>query len=403
MVSDTDNVILSRTLELAARGGAAVRPNPLVGAVLTQTAGEETAPRIIATGYHAAYGGPHAEAAALEQAGPAAHGATLYCNLEPCSFRAPEKHNPPCTELIIAAGVSRVVIGQLDPNRRVRGTGVAALRAAGIRVDTATDFAAGWYLNADFNTRAALDRPFVTLKLASSLDGRIAVPTGDSKWITDSVARAEVHALRADHDAVLIGAGTAAADDPALTVRPENGEPPRRQPRAVVVDSRAELSPGSRLVRERARELIVFTADPGTDAVGRACGRRAVELTRHGVTVVTVAPDSRGRLPLRDVLAELHAMGIRRVLVEGGARIATALIAEGLYDAAHLYVAPLFLGGDGSGLGALGLLRVADAPRLEGVTVRGLSGQAVFEGFRSGWLSEVRQSVREAEYVYGAR
>ena len=225
MLQKDDRHMLARALDLAARGGAAVAPNPRVGAVITRD------DEIVAEGYHAAYGGPHAEAVALERAGSRARGTTLYCNLEPCSYSAPDKHNGACTDLIIAAGVARVVVGQLDPNPRVRGGGVAALRAAGVEVDTPDDFDDVWYENAAFNTTAALARPFVTLKLAQSLDGKIATATGDSKWITDEEARAEVHALRARHDAVLVGVGTAVADDPRLTVRGRPEPTATRRPR----------------------------------------------------------------------------------------------------------------------------------------------------------------------------
>jgi diaminohydroxyphosphoribosylaminopyrimidine deaminase/5-amino-6-(5-phosphoribosylamino)uracil reductase len=255
MLDSDDHRRLARTLELGARGGRAVAPNPRVGAVITREG------RTVAESFHAAYGGPHAEARALAAAGRCAGGATMYCNLEPCSYSAPDKHNGACTDLIIAAGVARVVIGQLDPNPRVRGGGVGTLRAAGVQVDMPERFDQAWYENAAFNTAAALARPFVTLKLAQSLDGRTATVTGDSKWITDELARADAHQLRAAHDAVLIGAGTAAADDPRLTVREAGGGPGARQPRAVVLDPAGRLPLDSRLAAERAAELIVVTSD----------------------------------------------------------------------------------------------------------------------------------------------
>ncbi|MFO8064894.1 MAG: bifunctional diaminohydroxyphosphoribosylaminopyrimidine deaminase/5-amino-6-(5-phosphoribosylamino)uracil reductase RibD, partial [Spirochaetia bacterium] len=292
MLNDTDRRLLGRTLELASLGGRAVAPNPKVGAVIVDS------DRIISEGYHAAYGGPHAEAVALEHAGSESRGGTLYCNLEPCSYSAPDKHNGPCTERIIEAGVSRVVVGQLDPNERVRGGGVAALRAAGIEVDMPNEFPDGWYENAAFNTHASLSRPFVTLKLAQSLDGKIAARGGDSKWITDEKARAEVHELRAAHDAVLVGIGTALSDNPRLTARrgattteQAAEEPPYpRQPLAVVLDASLQLPPDSRLVSERAHELVVLVSDaprdhePGPPADSNQLAARAAELTRRGVT-----------------------------------------------------------------------------------------------------------------------
>jgi diaminohydroxyphosphoribosylaminopyrimidine deaminase/5-amino-6-(5-phosphoribosylamino)uracil reductase len=398
MLQKDDRDMLARALNLAARGGAAVAPNPRVGAIITRD--DET----VAEGYHAAYGGPHAEAVALERAGTRARGATLYCNLEPCSYSAPDKHNGACTNLIIAAGVARVVVGQLDPNPRVRGGGVAALRAAGVEVETPDDFDDVWYENAAFNTTAALARPFVTLKLAQSLDGKIATVRGDSKWITDEEARDEVHALRARNDAVLVGVGTVVADDPRLTVRSAAGGSGAGQPRAVVLDPSARLPLQSQLVRNRAAELTVLVAEAPRAAGGEVepgVAARIAALRERGITVFEVESDTAGRLQPAAALQALWEDGVRSVLVEGGGGVATSFLAAALFDALRVYVAPRIIGGDGVGIDALGVESISQAVSLEKVRTRTLGEQAVIEGFRAGWLESVQTSVREEAYVHG--
>lgn len=401
MVSRLDAEFLAETLDLAEQGGSAVRPNPQVGAVVVKGI------RVISRGYHDHYGGPHAEAVALERAGSDARGATVYCNLEPCSYSAPDKHNGPCTAKLIDAGVSRVVIGQLDPNPRVRGRGVQQLREAGIEVDIAPDPARSWYANARFNTWHSLGRPFVTVKLAQSLDGRIATRSGDSRWISDMEARREVHALRAGHDAVMVGRATAERDDPQLTVR--HGELPagHSQPRAVVLDTDCRLSPDSFLVRERAEELILVAGAGPTD---RELRRRMEALRGAGVEVLEVpraaAPGaetpegSAAGLALSAALKALGEAGIQSVLVEGGAALATNLLREGLFDELRLYIAPILLGGDGVGIGTIGVDHVAEALRLEGVSQESREGHLRILGFREGWLAQTRRTVEEVRHVH---
>jgi len=390
-----DHVFLSRCLDLAFQGRGAARPNPLVGAVVVK--GGET----VATGYHQKYGGFHAEAHALQAAGLRARGATLYCNLEPCSFHSPEKHNGPCTEKIISAGVGRVVAGQLDPNPRVRGRGVEILREAGIEVEVADD-KAYWYANARFNTNQTRSRPFVTLKLAQSLDGKIATAVGDSKWISDEQARTEGHGLRADHDAVMVGRGTLASDDPRLTVRVPDLDPPSRQPRPVVIDSRLDISPNSHLLRQRAAELLVVSSVPeyqGAEEKKRRDEKKR-RLTDLGVEIIQVDSDERGSLSLPQTLAELRNRGIHSLMVEGGAALAGSFIRAGFFDAVQIYIAPIFVGGDGVSLPPLGIRNIADSPRLEGVTIRQLGDQVSLRGFRSGWLEEVKGTLKEDTDVH---
>ncbi len=240
-----DSYYLDRALKLAAGGRGKTAPNPMVGAVLVKNG------LILSEAYHRLHGGLHAEAEALQAAGPFARGADLYCNLEPCSYRSPEKHQGPCTEKIIAADIRHVHIGQLDPNPKIRGRGLRALEAAGIRVSVADYQEPFWYFNDAFNTWMALSRPFVHLKCAMSLDGRIAAAGGDSRWISDQAARREAHRFRAERDAVAVGIGTVLADNPELTTRLVDG----KSPRPLVFDSSLKIPPASRLVCERGGEL----------------------------------------------------------------------------------------------------------------------------------------------------
>ncbi len=400
MISYQDSHYLERALDLAHAGGNAVRPNPLVGALVVRGA------RVLAEGYHAEYGGPHAEAVALERAGAQAKSSTLYCNLEPCSYSAPEKHNGPCTHKIIEAGVSRVVVGQLDPNPRVRGRGIRQLREAGIEVDVASTPEHAWYANARFNTAQALSRPFVTLKLAQSLDGRVAAASGDSKWISDTAAREEVHAMRGAHDAVMVGIGTVLQDDPMLTVRnaaphTSAGAAPGRQPRPVVVDTHCRTPIDSYLVRERAKELIVLT-DSASQGHSASRRDRVVALRSQGVTVLELSQSSDGTLPISAVLEALKERGIQSLMVEGGAKLATSFLRTGLYDALRLYVAPILLGGDAPGIGSLGIDLVGQAVRFEEVRYQPRDGHILVSAFREGWFRETRRAIEEVWHVHRA-
>ena len=385
MSSDHDDQLLARTLELAHQGAGRVGPNPRVGALIVN-AGE-----IVATGYHHHYGGLHAEAAAIRSASTSLKGATLYCNLEPCSHRFPGKHQPPCTEAIIEAGIGRVVIGQQDPNPAVRGRGVQALRRAGISVDCASDPTPFLRANEAFNTVMALGRPFVHLKAAVSLDGRVATASGDSRWITDEDARASAHRLRSGLDAVLVGRGTVEADDPLLTVR-YGLYSEGNQPRPVVLDGDARTSLSSRLVRERASRLIVCVGP-------RAAVDRVRALEDQGVTVLTCPGEEEGRLDPARALSVLHREGINSLLVEGGSRVLTSFFQARLFDRLTLYYAPIVLGSGPGFVGDLSVERVADAVRFERVQWTTIGSQQCFDGYRSGWHQEI---IGAAEGIAGS-
>jgi diaminohydroxyphosphoribosylaminopyrimidine deaminase/5-amino-6-(5-phosphoribosylamino)uracil reductase len=322
---NADERYMHRALDLAERGWGHVAPNPLVGAVVVADGA------VVGEGHHERFGEEHAEVIALRQAGSLAAGATLYVNLEPCAHRG---KTPPCDEAIRRAGVREVVIACRDPNVAAAG-GVERLESAGVRVRLGPGADDARRLNAPFFWRVTQELPFVALKLAVSLDGRIAAAPGVRTAVTGTRAREEVHRLRAGYDAVLVGSGTAAADDPKLTVR--EGPPPRVPPVRVVVDTRLMLSQESDLVRSIGEAPVwVLAAD-------EADGERRAVLEGAGVRVLGVA-SSRRRIDLEAGLNALKEAGIGTVLVEGGARLASSLIRGGLVHRLYLLIAPVIFG-----------------------------------------------------------
>ena len=345
-------------MTLAARSLGRVAPNPAVGAVLVRE------DRVLGRGATADGGRPHAEGIALEQArarygAGALRGATAYVTLEPCAHHG---HTPPCAEALIAAGIARLVCPLEDPDPRVSGRGFAALAAAGVAVDTGLMAAKARRLNAGFLSCIERKRPHLTLKLATSMDGRIATRRGESRWITGHQARTRVHLMRAQADAVLIGAGTARADDPMLDVR---GLGPRVvQPVRVVADGGLSLPLTGRLVASAGDIPLRVLHRPGAPTERRAA------LNGLGVETVEVAVGDNGSLDLADALRRLTQGGVTRVLCEGGGKLAAGLLAAGLVDEIALFTAGKAIGGDGiPGIGGFGLDLLAEAPefRLERV------------------------------------
>lgn len=311
---------MARALDLAWRGWGRVHPNPMVGAtVLAQGA-------LVGEGWHAEFGDRHAEPIALRDAGDRARGSTLVVTLEPCAHRGKQ---PPCTEAIVRAGVRRVVVALSDPDPLAAG-GADRLRAVGLEVDIGLLAQAAADQNAAFLHRVRVpDRPFVALKLATSIDGRIADPAGRSRWISGQPAQEYVHWLRAGFDAVAVGGRTARADDPQLTVR--GPVEPRVEPRRVVFDAAADLDLDLALVRTSGRvpTFLVTSAAAPTDRVER--------LAQVGVTIVPA-----GTLP--EGMTQLRRLGIESLLVEGGGRLAGALLGQGLVDRYYWVQSPLWLG-----------------------------------------------------------
>jgi diaminohydroxyphosphoribosylaminopyrimidine deaminase/5-amino-6-(5-phosphoribosylamino)uracil reductase len=349
---------MRRALALARRASGRTHPNPPVGAVVVR------GDRILGRGFTHPPGGPHAEVVAIEDArrrhGPAAlRGATLAVTLEPCCTAG---RTPPCTEAVIASGVARVWVGQRDPHPAVDGRGLRRLRAAGLAVRAGVLEDDCRAQHRGFVSVVERGRPWVALKLAATLDGRIATARGESRWVTGEAARALVHRLRARVDAVAVGSSSARRDDPELTAR--RGARVLHRPVRVVFDSALSLPLASRLVRARdpERTLVVGTA-------GAPAARRR-SLARAGVRVL-LAPRRGGRVDLRRALERLAGEGITEMLVEGGGELAGALLREGLIDEVHWFVAPSFFGADGRpALGPLGVGGAAERFALAPGSVR---------------------------------
>ncbi|WP_433570839.1 bifunctional diaminohydroxyphosphoribosylaminopyrimidine deaminase/5-amino-6-(5-phosphoribosylamino)uracil reductase RibD [Streptomyces sp. CA-251247] len=337
MATAADSTAMGRAIMLAARGLGSTSPNPVVGCVITDASG-----RIVGEGYHQRAGGPHAEVHALRDAGEGARGGTAYVTLEPCNHTG---RTGPCSQALVDAGIGRVVYAVADPNPQATGGG-ETLRAAGIPAEAgllAEEAAAG---NTAWLTAMRRGRPFVRWKYAATLDGRIAAADRTSRWITSPEARADVHRLRAEADAVVVGSGTARADDPHLAVRGIEGA---TQPLRVVLDTEATVvKPGARVLDDAAPTLVAIADDATTDLPD------VVRLPRAG----------RG-LSVPALLAALHERGVRSVLLEGGPTLAGAFVAEGAVDEVVGYLAPVLLGAGPAALADAGISTLPEALRLD--------------------------------------
>lgn len=342
-----DRRYMAMALALGRRGQGATWPNPAVGCVLVNGG------RMVGRGWTQPGGRPHAETVALAQAGASARGATAYVTLEPCAHHG---QTPPCADALVAAGVARVVAPLEDSDARVAGQGFARLRAAGVEVETGLLVEEAARDHAGFFLRNDLGRPFVTLKLATSFDGRIATATGESQWITGAPARRAVHAMRARHDAVMVGAGTARVDDPSLTVR---GLGITRQPVRVVISRRLDLPLMGQLARSANRDPVWICCGSDADSDRRKAweglGARLLTCNVSGTQLDPV-----------DVLHQLGTAGLTRVFCEGGSALAASLLAADLVDELVGFTAGLTIGAEGMpGIGALGLGALAEAPRFD--------------------------------------
>lgn len=360
---------MGRALELAWRAQGRVAPNPAVGAVIVRNQ------QVVGWGWTQPPGGPHAEIVALRQAGELARGATLYVTLEPCAHYG---RTPPCTDALIQAGISRVVVAVIDPFPQVAGKGVERLRAAGLEVCVGVARERAAELNAGYFKRLRWHVPEVTLKYAMTLDGHIATVTGHSRWITGPAARRYAHQLRDQHDAIMVGVGTVLADDPLLTTRleaEETGDGGPHHPLRVVIDTRARTPRQARLLQRDVpgRTLIITTE--------LAPPERVAALWEAGAELAFV-PERCGKVDLRAALHVLAERGINRVLVEGGGQLLGALFDEGLADRLVAFVAPVLVGGTSAPvpLAGRGVTTMDRALRLLNVTVRQLGDDLVIEG-----------------------
>jgi diaminohydroxyphosphoribosylaminopyrimidine deaminase/5-amino-6-(5-phosphoribosylamino)uracil reductase len=352
-VTDTDRAHLERAIELAERGRGSVGSNPLVGAVIAEDR------EVLGEGWHERFGGPHAEVNAIAASrGRELGGATLYVSLEPCCH---EGKTPPCTDAIVSAGIRRVVVASEDPSEKACGRGLGILRDEGVEVVSAEGEIASRarLLNQPFRKHARTGRPWVLLKLATTLDGKVATRAGDSQWISGEPSRLLAHRWRADLDAVVVGIGTALADDPLLTARPEREPlPGELQPQRVVFDSLARLPVGSQLVASAAEV-------PLTIVVSRAAARADTDALEAAGANVVVATGENEPARVCSALDQLGASGIASALLEGGPHLAGAFLDAGEIDEVRLFLAPILLGGRAARdpLEGEGVELIAQAPR----------------------------------------
>src|SRR3989454_1159958 len=355
---------MAQAVALAWRGAGQTSPNPPVGAVVVRLGA------VVGGGYHRQAGGPHAEVVALRQASPRTRGATLYVTLEPCCHL--EKRTPPCVPLIMASGVKRVVAAMRDPNPQVSGRGLAALGRAGLRVDVGVGAGEAEQLITPYRRLITAGRPFVTLKVAATLDGKIATAKGESRWITSPAAQKMVHLLRARSDAILVGIGTVLAEDASLAVR--RGSSRRRAPLRVVLDPSLRIPMTAKvLTAGRAPTLIVTTSS------GSPTNRAAVEKTGAHVAVL---PARHGRILWRDLLKELGRRGIASLLIEGGAEVNASALREGVVDRLLFFLAPRILGGRGAidAVGGVSPAHLREALSLRVTSVRRVGPDILVEG-----------------------
>ncbi len=363
---DRDRRYMALALRLAAKGQGRTSPNPMVGAVVV--AGN----RIVGQGYHRRAGGPHAEVLALQAAGSRAKQATLYVTLEPCCHT--KKRTPPCVPVLAAAGLKRIVVAMPDPNPHVGGRGIRALRKAGLDVAVGCRRDEAERLNEAYRHWIRTGLPFVTLKAAMTLDGKIATAGGESQWITGKPARRYVHQLRSRMDAILVGAGTVRRDDPRLTVRLGRGAAaakPARQPLRVILDSRLRIPLTAKVLR--AGTAIATTAQAPAGKIRQAQAKGAQ---------VWILPTQHGSVSLRACLAKLGKLGVTSLLIEGGSEVNASAITSGLVNRVILYIAPTLLGGqDAKGvIGGRSPKRLAQALSLNDVQVKTIGRDLVVEG-----------------------
>ncbi|HEX9861465.1 MAG TPA: bifunctional diaminohydroxyphosphoribosylaminopyrimidine deaminase/5-amino-6-(5-phosphoribosylamino)uracil reductase RibD [Nitrospirota bacterium] len=327
----TDEKFMAIALDLAEKGRGTTSPNPMVGAVVVKDG------KIVGKGWHKKAGTPHGEAIALEKAGKLAEGGTLYVNLEPCCHK--DKLTPPCTEAVISSKVARVVVAMADPNPKVSGRGIERLKEAGIEVETGVLGERAMRLNEAFTKYITTGYPYVTLKVAQTLDGKIATASGESKWITGPEARKLGHRLRNQSDAIMIGVGTVLKDDPSLTTRIED-MPETRDPHRVILDShlRVPLDAKALNLASRAKTYIATTLSASTG--------RMKEIKAKKAEILIIDADENGRVSIPALMEELAKLGMTNILLEGGARINAAVLRAGMVDKAMFFIAPKILGGD---------------------------------------------------------
>jgi diaminohydroxyphosphoribosylaminopyrimidine deaminase / 5-amino-6-(5-phosphoribosylamino)uracil reductase len=361
-----DEQFMREALALAAQARGRTSPNPMVGSVVVKDG------RVVGRGYHAKAGAPHGEAAALEDAGRQAQGATLYVTLEPCCHL--NKRTPPCTKAIIAAGIQRVVAAMRDPNPLVSGQGLEELRQAGLEVKLPVLEAEAATLNEVFLKYITTKRPFVFLKVAASLDGKIATVTGESRWITNERSRLLVHQLRDQVDAVMVGINTVLRDDPLLTTRLPGGN--GRDPMRIIVDSHLRIPCQARVLTASTTACTLIATTP------KAPREKRFQLESAGAKVVVIEGDAPG-VPLGSLMEQLGAMAVTSILLEGGGELHSSALRAGIVDKVLYFLAPKLIGGRTAppAIGGEGFARLDEAVTLERMQFRHLDDDLLIEGY----------------------
>ncbi len=363
-VTERDKKYMRLALRLAGKARGRTSPNPMVGAVVAKNG------RVIATGYHKKAGEPHAEAIALRKAGRAAKGATLYVTLEPCSHT--NKRTPPCTPLVVSSGIKRVVVATIDPNPQVSGNGIRTLRKTGIEVIAGVLEAEAKKLNEAFIKYITTGMPFVTLKIAQTLDGKIATAAGESQWITGEESRKEAHRLRDSHDAILVGINTVLNDDPSLTTRIHGGRDPIR----VIVDSKLRTPISAKVITQKSLAKTYIASLP------TASKDKLVGLLDAGVEIV-LAREKNGKVDLKHLMKMLGSYGIASVLVEGGAEVNASALKAGIVDKVVMFIAPMLMTGVDSlcSVGGTSPVTLKQAIKLDRVLLRTVGQDLMLEGY----------------------
>lgn len=367
MPKSPDEKFMSAALRLATKAEGMTSPNPVVGAVVVRCG------VVIGKGYHKKAGLPHAEIEAFsdaEKRGRGLKGSTLYVTLEPCCHTG--KRTPPCADAIIEKGISKVVVGTLDLNPKVNGKGVAILREKGVEVSVGVLEEQCREANEVFFKYITTGTPFIVLKLAATLDGKIAAFTGDSKWIGSEAQRKRAHELRNKADAVLVGINTVIQDDPELTVRLV--KKPARQPAPVVLDSELRIPLDARLLRVHESPIVVTTLDADAGKIN--------ELRESGARVIISDADESGRIDLVKLVKKLGEMRITSVLIEGGSRIAASFLMKGLVDKVVFFYAPKIVGAEGiSMIGETRISKIGDAIRIKEIKIKAIGEELIVEGY----------------------
>ncbi len=363
-----EELYMRKALALAARARGLTSPNPMVGAVIVKNG------RIISEGYHKRAGTAHAEAIAIENAGDKARGSTLYVTLEPCCHK--DKRTPPCTRKIISAGIEKVVVAMNDPNPKVSGKGIEELKAAGIKVVPGVLGDKAATLNEFYIKHMTTGVPFVVLKVAMTLDGKIATPEGESKWITGEKARAAVHALRGSVDAILTAIGTIKADNPQLTCRTEED----RNPARIIIDPSLEVRPDSNVLCIPPETIIVMRNPRETAAAKPELIEKKRVLLSRGARIIEYSGD---RLDMKWLMKELGKTGIISVMVEGGSSLNSYCLESGIVDKVMFFIAPKIIGGKSSfpAVGGRAFRRLEEAHMINNITLKKFGEDILVEGY----------------------